>query len=244
MSYIALSLIAFLGFFVKAVSGFGPAIVVVAFGSLLLPPHVVVPLSALLDMTAGGILFCMDPAMEERRYWIPLAAAIVAGSVLGSLFLAVVPPEIFRIVLAVAIVVLGFWFLFMRTRGEEGSLSPVIPARATGPDLAFCAAGGLLGGFLGISGPPILWHFGRKLAKFPLRRLLIPVFFAAAIARVATYTGTDLIGARVLTAYAASVPGLLLGIVVGNRFFFRISEKVFSRIVGTVLVVTGIRLLV
>jgi len=228
---------------VKAVSGFGPAIVVVAFGSLLLPPHVVVPLSAMLDTTAGGILFVMDPAMAERRYWVPLAVAIVIGSVVGSLFLAAIRPETFRFVLATAIVALGIWFLLLRTRGEEGSLSPTIPERSTAPDLAFCAAGGVLGGFLGISGPPILWHFGRRLAKAPLRRLLIPVFLAAAIARVATYTGAELIGTPVLTAYAASLPGLLLGIVAGNKLFVRISETVFSRIVGTVLVITGVRLL-
>ena len=34
-----------------------------------------------------------------------------------------------------------------------------------------------------------------------------------------------------------SLPGLLLGVYVGNRTFFRISEKVFGAILGGVLIV-------
>jgi uncharacterized membrane protein YfcA len=109
--------------------------------------------------------------------------------------------------------------------------------------LTATVAGGILGGFIGISGPPILWHFGKKLAKEPLRRILIPVFLSAAVARVTTYAATGMIGGPVLTVYAACLPGLVFGTLAGNHFFWKVSEVNFSRAIGVILVIVGTRLL-
>lgn len=241
--YLLLPLIACAAFFLKAVSGFGPALVVVALGSLILPPHLVVAMSAMLDAVAGLILFAMDPETRGRRFWIPPAIAIVAGSILGGVLLSLVDPAIFKTLLGVSILLLGLWFGVLRGRGRGEGLSGDLPSRATGPDVIAAGLGGVMGGFLGISGPPILWHFGRKLGKEPLRAILIPIFLAAAIARVATYVGTGVITRQVLVAFAVALPGLAVGIVAGNRAFVRISEQAFGRIIGAILLLVGIRLL-
>jgi uncharacterized protein len=241
--YILLPLIAFAAFFLKAVSGFGPALVVVALASLILPPHLVVAMSALLDTVAGVVLFAMDPGMKARRFWIPPAVSIVVGSVVGGVLLSIVDPALFRTLLGLSILVLGLWFGLLRGRGKREALSNDIPASATASDVVAAGLGGIMGGFLGISGPPILWHFGRKLGKDPLRAILIPIFLAAAIARVATYVGTGAIGSQVVIAFAVALPGLIAGILVGNRVFVRISEQAFSRTIGAILLLVGLRLL-
>ena len=242
--YVLLPLIAFAAFFLKAVSGFGPALVVVALGSLILPPQLVVAMSALLDAVAGVTLFAMDPETKGRRFWIPPALAIVAGSVIGGVLLSLVDPAIFKTLLGVSILLLGLWFGLLRGRGNGEGLSGELPARATGPDVIAAGLGGVMGGFLGISGPPILWHFGRKLGKEPLRAILIPIFLAAAIARVGTYVGTGVINGQVLLAFAVALPGLIAGILAGNRAFVRISEQAFGRIIGAILFLVGVRLLI
>lgn len=244
LDYVLLPLIAFAAFFLKAVSGFGPALVVVSLASLILPPQLVVAVSALLDMTAGVVLFAMDPGTTGRRFWIPPAAAIVAGSVLGGVLLSLVDPAIFRTLLGASILLLGVWFGLLRGRGTGEGLLTEIPERSSGSDVAAAGLGGVMGGFLGISGPPILWHFGRKFGKEPLRAVLIPMFLAAAIARVGTYAWTGVVTMPVLTAFAVALPGLIAGIIAGNRAFLRISEQTFSRVIGVMLVLVGIRLLV
>jgi uncharacterized membrane protein YfcA len=143
----------------------------------------------------------------------------------------------------VSILLLGLWFGLLRGRGNGEGLSGQLPARATGPDVIAAGLGGVMGGFLGISGPPILWHFGRKLGKEPLRAILIPIFLGAALARVATYVGTGVINGQVLLAFAVALPGLIAGILAGNRAFVRISEQTFGRIIGAILFLVGIRLL-
>jgi uncharacterized membrane protein YfcA len=244
IQHFLLPLVAFAAFFVKAVSGFGPALVLIGVGSMFLPPHTIVPLSAMLDATAGAILVFMDPVAGGRKYWGPLALAIVAGSVAGGILLSLISPELFRLVLAVAVLLLAVWFIFFRSRSTGGDLTDELPSRASGGDMTAAAAGGLMGGFLGISGPPVLWHFGRRFAKRALRQVLIPIFLAAAIARVATYSATGLVDATVLLYYCVSLPGLLLGIYVGNRVFLSISEKAFSHVIGLILLAAGLRLLV
>jgi len=243
-TYILLPLVAFAAFIVKGVTGFGPAIVVVAVGSLLLPPQSVIALSAMLDATAGLILYRMDPLHGKERFWIPLTLSVVVGAVGGGLLLAVVPTHVFRPLLGVAILVLALWFYALRSRRTPTTLAEELPERCSGTDIASTVAGGVMGGLLGITGPPILWHFGKRFGKRILRQTLIPIFLADAVARVVTYTGTGFIGASVVQYYVAALPGLFAGLYVGNRLFGRVSEAVFSRIVGLILLAIGLRLLV
>lgn len=239
----ALVVIAFAAFLVKAMSGFGPALIVVSLGSLLFPPQAVIALSALLDTTAGVILTLLDPALDGRRFWIPASIAIVLGSIVGGLLMSLVSPDDFRSLLAVAILVLGAWFFLYRTRNGGAALADAVPAKATPADLGMSAAGGVMGGFLGISGPPILWHLGRRMGKRPLRQVLIPIFLAAALARVGTYAATGVLTGSVLMLYLYALPGLIAGTYVGNRIFLHLSEVAFSRVIGILLLAVGIWLL-
>jgi uncharacterized membrane protein YfcA len=210
---------------------------------LLISPVTVVQVSAFLDLTAGLVLYLSDPAKGGGRYWLPLAAAIVLGSVAGGVFVSLIAPDVFRRIVGGAVVVLGVWFVFGRSRRNGAELEDVLPARCTVGDLTATAAGGILGGFIGISGPPILWHFGRKLKKLPLRQVLIPIFLAAAVARSGAYAATGIVDGAVLAAYAASIPGLVLGTYAGQRVFLNVSETTFSRAIGGLLCIVGLRLL-
>lgn len=224
-------------------TGFGPALIFVSLGAQLLAPHTVIPVSAMLDATAGIILAFVDPIHGGRRFWVPPAIAIVVGSFLGGLLLGSMPPDVLRVVLGGTIVLLAAWFALYRSRLQAGSLQEALPERSSAPDALVSGAGGILGGLTGISGPPLLWHFGRKFAKKPLRQILIPVFLFAALARVGTYAGTGMVTGEVLRAYLLALPGLLIGTYLGNRVFLRIDERTFSRVIGLVLLASGVRLL-
>ena len=236
--------IAFVAFVLKGATGFGPAIVVVSLGSLILPPHHVVVVSAFLDLIGGVVLLRYDRSLSSRAFWVALGAAIIGGSALGGVFLRLIAPEPFRVVLGIAILLLGFWFALVRALGRRGTLRDQCPARCSWTDLGVTGFAGILGGLVGIDGPPIIWHFGRKFEKGTLRGILIRVFLAAALARIVTYSATGLVNPEVLLYVAAAAPGLAVGTWLGNRVFLRISETTFSRITGAVLLLIGIRLLV
>jgi uncharacterized membrane protein YfcA len=243
VEYLALPLIALLAFTLKAMTGFGPALVVISLGSLFLPPQTVVAISAVLDLIAGAVLLRSDWVQGGQRYWAPLAAAIVIGSVVGAVFLTLIPTPQLRQLIGVAIFVLGLWFILGRARAHGPELAQELPARSTHRDRLVTLVGGVLGGLIGISGPPIIWHFGRQFTKRVFRQILVPVFVIAALARATTYGALGLVDAHVARCIAAALPGLAIGIYVGNRIFVSLSEVVFSRIVGLVLLVVSLRIL-
>jgi len=241
--YIMLPLIALAAFVLKAATGFGPAIVVIALGSLLMAPQEVIATSSILDMTAGALLLLMDRPRGKLGFWLALSAAIVSGAVIGGLLIITIPERWFDWIFAVVIFVLGVWFIFGRGRtADNGGLVDELPSRCDAADLGMTFFGGFCGGLFGISGPPILWQFGRKFAKHAFRQTLIPIFFAAALARTVTYASTGLVTGQVLLYVLAALPGLLLGIYLGNKVFFRLSETWFNRVAGVVLIVVAIQL--
>lgn len=242
--FAVLPCIAFAAFVLKGATGFGPAIVVVSIGSLILPPHVVVAISAFLDVIGGLVLLRYDRSSTSSTFWVLLGVAIVGGSVVGGVFLRLIPPDPFRVVLGIAVLLLGFWFVLVRGLERHGTLENRLPKRCSPADLGMTAFAGILGGLVGIDGPPIVWHFGRRFKKGILRGILIRVFLVAALARVVTYSATGLVNYDVLIYTAAALPGLAAGVLLGNRIFLRISEATFSRITGAVLLIIGIRLLV
>ncbi len=239
-----LFVIAFVAYFVKGLTGFGPAIVIVSLGSMVVSPHVIIPTSAMLDLAAGAVLVRTTGLGGNYRFWLPLSGAIVIGALIGGLLLKLIPPEPLRVVLAGAILILGVWFMFYRTRGGNSVLKERLPSAPGRLDLGFTLCGGISGGFLGISGPPILWHFGRNLAKEPLRNILIILFLAAATAQTITYTAVGLIDMRIIAYTLVCLPGVFLGLAAGNRLFVRVSEKGFGMAVGALLMIIAGRMLV
>jgi uncharacterized membrane protein YfcA len=243
IDYLILPGIALVAFLLKAMTGFGPAIIVISLGSLIIDPQTIVATSAVLDSIAGAILLRSDWVRGGHRYWAPVAAAIVVGSVVGAVSLKAIPADLFRRVLGIALLILGIWFIAGRTRGDGRGLTDVLPARSGFTDRLATFVGGVLGGLIGISGPPIIWHFGRRFSKRVFRQILVPVFLIAALARSATYASVGLMDADVVRCIGLALPGLVIGIAVGNRIFLRLSEVVFSRIVGSVLVAAALRIL-
>ena len=199
-------------------------------------------MSSILDTLAGVLLVSKAGKIRHAIFWLPLAASIVLGAIVGSLFLRFIPDQPFRIGLSGVLFLLGLWFLVGRPRAHGRRLATQLPGRWTHKDLGITFLGGICGGLTGISGPPIIWHFGRGFAKQLFRQTLITVFLAAAVGRVITYGSTGLIDQHVVILSAVAIPGLLFGLHIGNKSFFRMSEMVFSRVAGAVLLIIAIRL--
>jgi uncharacterized membrane protein YfcA len=62
-------------------------------------------------------------------------------------------------------------------------------------------------------------------------------------ARLLVYGATGLLTGRMALLSLAAVPGVLLGIFLGNRIFFALSERWFSRIIGAMLMFIALRMI-
>jgi uncharacterized membrane protein YfcA len=72
---------------------------------------------------------------------------------------------------------------------------------------------------------------------------MIPLLLASALTRVIIFSATGSVSLDVLVLVVLAIPGLILGLRTGNKIFQRVSQAWFARIVGGLVVVSGIKLL-
>jgi len=234
---LSLPIVAFLAFFLKGIAGIGVSTVAVPILSLIIGAKQIVVLSSIVNVIGGLVMYRIDPQPAPRRYWLPIAALMIVGAVLGGIALKLTPLKSFEKILGIAILAAGIWFIIWRGKKKSNSFQERMPQKGCVKDYLVGFIGGLSGGFVGINSPIFILYFGSYLAKGPLRRLLVLILLPSAVSQVATYSSLGLINSQILLYSMISLPGLLLGIYIGNRTFFRISEKAFSTILGGVLIV-------
>jgi len=237
---IALGILAFFAHVIKGLTGFGPAIVFVSIGSLIHDPIEIIVLAALLDIIGGGYLSILNPHFfKNKEYWMPIGLLMVIGAVTGSLTLSLVPASVFEYLLAAAIVLISFWFLFGDSEPDEnseGSHEIGVPDGLVGAFSGFC------GGFTGMGGPPLIAYLGAKFEKELFRAVIVPIFLVAAIARFSTYGFLGMIDTSTLWLYIFPPLGVISGNHIGDRLFEHVEQKWFTVLIGIILMLSGIRL--
>ncbi|MGD2186206.1 MAG: sulfite exporter TauE/SafE family protein [Desulfobacterales bacterium] len=233
---LALPVVAFLAFFLKGIVGIGVGTVAIPILSLIIGAKQIVVLSAIVNVIGSLVMYRIDPQPASRRYWWPIAALMIIGAVLGGIALKLTPLESFEKILGMAILAAGIWFIIWRGKQKSDSFQERMPKKGRLKDHAIGLVGGFSGGFVGINSPIFILYFGSYLSKSPMRRLLVLILMPFHIAQLGTYTTLGLMNSQIVLYALISLPGLLLGIYLGNRTFFRISEKIFGTVLGAVLI--------
>jgi len=233
---LTLPAVAFLAFFLKGIAGIGVSTVAVPILSLIIGAKQIVVLSSIVNVIGGLLMYRIDPQPAARRYWWPIAISMIVGAVLGGIALKLTPLKSFEKILGITILAAGIWFIIWRGKQKSNSFLEKLPKKSFLKDYVIGFLSGLAGGFVGINSPILILYFGSRLAKGPLRRLLVLILLPLAISNVAIYTALGLMSTQIVLYSLMSLPGLVLGIYLGNRTFLRISEKVFGATLGGVLI--------
>lgn len=233
---LSLPIVSFLAFFLKGIAGIGVSTVAVPILSLFIGAKQIVVLSSIVNVIGGLVMYRIDPQPTSRRYWWPIAALMIFGAVIGGIALKLTPLKSFEKILGIAILAAGIWFIIWRGKKKSNSFLEQMPQKGCVKDYLIGFVGGLSGGFVGINSPIFILYFGSYLAKGPMRRLLVLILLPSAVSQVVTYTALGLMNSQILLYGMICLPGLLLGIYIGNRTFFRISEKIFGIVLGGVLI--------
>jgi uncharacterized membrane protein YfcA len=228
---------AFAGGFVSGLTGFGTGITALPIWLYAVPPVLAGPLVVVASII-GQIqtLPAIWHAIEFRRS-MPFIVGGLIGVPLGTLVLPHIPLNIFKLAVAILIIV-NCGFLLLRR----------IPFRVTwGGRIADGVAGwlgGILGGIAGISGPPpTIWSGLRGWSKDARRAVLQSynltiltfAFFSHAVAGLVTLE----LGRVVLIA----LPGTVLGAFIGRRIYNRLDNVRFDKVVLVLLLIAGVALL-
>jgi uncharacterized membrane protein YfcA len=241
--YLLLIPLSFLAFVLKGVATFGPGIVLVPLGALIIGAKEIVLVIGFLDLISNASLLKLNREPLQKSFWLPMVGAIVVGSVLGSILLTLVPTIYFDRLFGLLLLPLGLWMILERRRDHNLDRIHTIPPKPKKTDVYLSAISGCMGGLSGITGPVLAWHLAKTYDKERFRNVMIPLLLASALTRVIVYSVTGSVSTDTLLLVALAIPGLFLGLFVGNRIFNHVSQTWFSRIIGALVVISGVKLL-
>lgn len=220
--------------FINGFAGFGTALVASGFWFLVLPPHVVPPLiivSALAAQLVG--LMQLARSLNWRKSGLLLSGGIL-GVPIGAALLAHLDPGLVKILIG------GFLITYALLQ-FAGWPAPPSTAKPEGFwDRIAGFAGGILGGFAGLSGVvPLVWLQLRGFAAKAQRERYQPFNLLVLACATGAMLWIGKLDQELLLYAGVSIPFTLLGAFLGVRCFNGTSDESFRRAVLVLLLISG-----
>jgi uncharacterized protein len=216
-------LVVFIAAFIRGLTGFGLAIILIPLLSIIILPERAVLLGILIGLLNGYIGYRASWRRSDPAVMRPIILSAMIAAPIGLLLLTQTPPDIARLLIAL-ISIAGFAVLSLHRTA--------LPPPGAAPLVATGLASGFLGGFAAIPGPPVLYYFVRTgITPTVARDAMIVIFFwspwTTAIAALLTGRLDWNLAALALLCF----PLLFTGNMLGRRYFGRLPEKTWRALV-------------
>ena len=230
------SLIVFVAFILKGLTGFGPSLIAVPLLSLFLDIKFVVPIMAIITFFAGLILFLMTKKHIKKDEFFLVLIFVMIGSFIGTQILVNYDSLLLKKIFGIVVILFSIRMLSIADKKVLKKIKKV-----WGVIAGFIA--GILGGMFDTNGPPLVIYFGYKLKKETFRATLIAIFFVDVVWRNILYVSSGVTSLETLKFALFLLPALIIGIFLGSKIHLKINEVLFKRIVAVILLITGIVLI-
>jgi len=226
----ALIALATMAAFVQSVSGFGFSLFIVPPLAMLIGPAQAVVVSNSLALFNNGYTMATSRGQIEWRLWIVLTIAAAAGMPVGLLVIRSVDAQ--SIEVGIALVVLFSTLLIwrgFRIRTQSSLL-----------DITTGFVSGVLNTTTSMNGPPVVLYMqGKGMLPAPFRSTIAAYFAASGIIAVALFALDGQVTGVTLARAGISIPGIILGWLMGNQVFQRMGPERFRSVVIGVLLLSA-----
>ncbi|KTD99662.1 hypothetical protein ATE68_21615 [Sphingopyxis sp. H038] len=219
--------------YVRGLTGFGMAIILVPLLGLIIAPGEAVVLGILLQLLIGPVGIGIIMADADRATAVPIALLAMATTPVGMVALDATTPDIAR--LLITLVAVGAFVAVLLPKQPEGHRPGRGAIAGTG------VASGILTGFAAMPGPPVVpFYLRRHLEPKVARASMLLIFFGTAIAGTLAALWVGIATWRLfLLAVILFVP-MWLGNHVGARHFGRVPPHVWQAMVAIVLGIAAV----
>jgi len=234
----AIALGAALAGFIQGLSGFAFSLVAMSVWAWVLSPQIAAPLAVFGALIGQLASFASFRRGFDRSVILPLVLGGVFGVPIGVFLLRNADPRLFKLAVGALLT------LYSLTSLAAGNL-PRVRAGGRGGDAAAGFVGGVLGGLGGLAGTvPATWGLLRGW-KADVRRATMQAYnIPMHCLTLALYWRTGALVATPLTLFAVAGPIIIVSGFFGARFYARVSERAFTRIVLLLLLASGVGLLI
>ncbi len=224
---IAFALAAALGSaFVRGLTGFGMAILLVPVLALALPPVEAVVLTNACSLMIGATEIRSLVRDAEKTAWV-IGVLVVVTTPLGLYALSLTGKDVARLVIAL-IALSAFVAILLPRRGEA------VPGPLTTGGVGVLS--GLMTGYAGMPGPPVVpYYAGRTLPRPTIKASMQLIFTIAASAGLASALWLSILRWELLAFALVMLPMIIAGNRLGARVSGRVSDPVWRMSVGLVL---------
>lgn len=216
----------------RALTGFGFALVAVPLLSLVLPPAEAVALTVLLQVAILPRDLRPGAGAPDRRLLAGLAGGAVIGLPLGQLALLQLDPDLCRLATA------GFALAALAAQVASARIAARV---ALAPPAAVGGLSGFMAGLAAMPGPPaVLYALSQPLGAPVMRATLLAFFGGLALLSLPGLAWGGMIGGRLLGLFLLCLPLLLLADLSGQRMFHWLSPQAYRHLARLVLALSAL----
>jgi len=216
---------------VKGASSFGPSLIAVPFLTYIWPhPATFLPSLALLNLSGNLVLF--------RKYWravqwdivLLLSFGTATGIPFGIFLLEALSASTLQLMVCLGILLALPFALGARSKRKLNRVHGFVAGTLSG----------VMGGSIGIDGPPYVLYLAARLPDDPSARYAttIATFTIGCIVRVAGFAAGGLVTGEGVAAALFGLPAMVVGISCGVWIFKRLSREAFDKLVLAILLGT------
>lgn len=211
---------------VRGLTGFGMAILLVPILALALPPLEAVLVANFLSLFIGLIELRRLMRGAERTAWM-ISALVVVFAPAGLYALVITSPGVARLLIAL-IALSAFVAVLLPPR------SPARPHPATTTGVGIVS--GLMTGYAGMPGPPVVpYYVGRRLDRETTKTSMMLIFTVAGFAGLGSGAALGVLNWRLAALALLLFPAVIVGNRLGHHASGRVSDPVWRTFVGVVL---------
>ena len=233
------ALVLLVAFAVRGAVGFGSSIVAIPLLALRLPLRTIVPVIALLSITAAIGQSVKDRQMIRWTAIAPLMLPTLLGILAGLYLFRAFEQTTLR----------KFLGLFVVGYAAHTFLAPRIAIPFIKVSLFSAIALGAPAGLIttlfgGMAGPLFVIYLDLyRLEKTPFRATISALFLLNSGLRVIGYFVSGFYDLTTLLVFAAAMPVMVFGMTFGDRIHIKLGERTFREVIGTILLCSGLVLM-
>lgn len=219
--------------YIRGLTGFGMAIILVPLLGLIIAPGEAVVLGILLQLLIGPVGIRIIMADADRATAVPIALLAMATTPVGMVALDATTPDVAR--LLITLVAVGAFIAVLLPKQPEGHRPGRAAITGTG------VSSGVLTGFAAMPGPPVVpFYLRRHLEPKVARASMLLIFFGTAIAGTFAALWVGIATWRLFLLSVLLFPPMWLGNRVGARHFGRVPPHVWQAMVAIVLGIAAV----
>lgn len=237
MDWALLFLFTLLAYFVKAITGFGDALVMSSLFSFVVPNSVTSPVSLLLSFPANLIMAFKERKNLSLKIIVPFSLFMFIGILPGTFLLTHMPNRIIKSILGIVIIAVAVNMMFSDSKAKKVKQNPLL-------SLIAGIISGLLCGLFGI-GALLAAYMSRSADnRYLYRGNLCCIFLVENIFRIIVYAAAGIFNGHIFLTTAVIIPAALLGLFNGMKTDKKLKNETVKKAVLCLLIASGAVLLV